>query len=328
MVLSPARSGRGAARVALLLVTAALLFLVPLSYAVAAPAAASTGHSSGLERTSAPDWMGRLPDSANLAGLSIPGTHDSMAFDSSIISLTQDSDLPEQLRAGVRALDIRTRHYRDSFPIHHGSEYLHADFADVVRDTTDFLRDNPTETVLMRIRSEHTEAENTRSFEATLNWYVEDNPDTRDRLRDHLWRPPAGYDGRVPDLGETRGRIVILQDFDSSVPYGPRWGGDRTDIQDEYHLPTLFHVPQKWDLVRSHFERTDQGAPDVLHVNHLSASGGALPVSVAKGALGVTGMNERALDHLEAGNVRRTGTVMADFPGPALVEAVIARNLP
>ncbi|GAA4946226.1 hypothetical protein GCM10023224_32020 [Streptomonospora halophila] len=292
----------------------------------ASPALADTRHSGDLHLASNPDWMSRLPDSTSLAALSVPGTHDTMAYDASPVSQTQESPLPEQLDAGVRALDIRTRHYRDAFPIHHGAEYLHANFTDVVVAATDFLRAHPGETVLMRLKQEHTAEENTRSYEETLDSYIEENPQTRDRLREHLWRPDAGYGGRIPTLGEVRGRIVILQDFGSGHAYGPRWNGEWTDIQDDYDLPTLFHVPQKWDAARTHFERTAAGDSDVLYVNHLSASGGALPSSIAYGALGVEGMNSRALDYLAAGGTQRTGVVMADFPGPDLVEAVIARN--
>ncbi|MEU0481045.1 phosphatidylinositol-specific phospholipase C [Streptosporangium sp. NPDC006013] len=322
----PAPARRGGLRV----LAAFISLIVAMALAVAAPAApawAAGRHSGDLQLASNPDWMSGLPDGASLAALSIPGTHDTMAYQASIISLTQESALPVQLQAGVRMLDIRTRHYRDAFPIHHGAEYLRANFTDVVRSVAAFLAGHPRESVLMRLKQEHTAAENTRSYEQTLNWYINDNPDTRDLLRDHLWRPPAGYDGRIPTLGETRGRIVILQDFGSGHGYGPRWNGDRMDLQDDYQLPTLFHIPQKWNAARTQFEQAGAGAGGILYVNHLSASGGALPKSIAYGALGVTGMNERALTYLATGSVRRTGVVVADFPGPDLVNTIIARNL-
>lgn len=342
MALSPTLRKRAAARAVLALPIAALLFLAPTPGAVAASAesSGSAGSSTGsladggLEQANDPGWMGRVPDATNLTALSIPGTHDTMAVDATIVSETQDSGLPVQLRAGVRALDIRTRHFRDAFSIHHGPEYLNANFTDVVRDTTGFLREHPTESVLMRIQSEHTEAENTRSFEATLDWYIRDNPDTKELLREHLWIPPAGYDGRIPTLGETRGRIVILQNFAAVGTFGPRWGGTRMDIQDSYKLAGLADVPLKWDKAHAHFERSNQGSPDTLYVNHLSATGadpaaiaqGVLPVTVAKGAPGVTGMNQRALDYLRTAAVERTGTVMADFPTAELVAEIVAHN--
>ncbi|MCL2534541.1 MAG: phosphatidylinositol-specific phospholipase C [Nocardiaceae bacterium] len=296
-------------------------------------AAGSFGRGD-LDTASATDWMRRLPDATSLAALSLPGTHDTMAHNSSIPTLTQEFDLATQLRAGVRVLDIRTRHFRDVFPIHHGLEYLHANFTDVVRIVTAFLRTNPSETVLMRLKKEHTEEENTRSYEATLNWYIHDNPDTRDLLSEHLWAPPAGYDGRIPGLGETRGKLVVLQDFTATAAYGPRWGGVDMDVQDYFELSGLAAIATKWDKAHTQFERAAVGDPRTLFVNHLSATGespavmatGTVPITVAKGAPGVVGMLARAEDYLRITGTGRTGVVMADFPTAALVQAIVARN--
>ncbi|MCA1004937.1 phosphatidylinositol-specific phospholipase C [Rhodococcus hoagii] len=296
-------------------------------------AAGSFGRGD-LDTASAPDWMRLVPDSANLAELSIPGTHDSMAHNASIPTLTQDFDLSTQLRSGVRVLDIRTRHFRDVFPIHHGPEYLHANFTDVVRTVAAFLQANPSETVLMRLKREHTEEENTRTYQATLDWYIHDNPETRDLLAVHLWTPSAGYDGRIPGLGGIRGKIVVLQDFTATTAYGPRWAGPHTDIQDDFELPNLAAVEAKWDKARTQFERAAVGASHTLFINHLSATGatpavmatGTVPITVAKGVPGTPGMLARAEDYLRATGTGRTGAVMADFPTAALVETIIARN--
>ncbi|WP_430334076.1 phosphatidylinositol-specific phospholipase C [Rhodococcus sp. ACT016] len=319
-----------------------LLLLVPAPLAAAqstsslgsADLAAGSFGRGDLDTASAPDWMRHLADATSLAALSLPGTHDTMAHNSSIPTLTQQFDLATQLRAGVRALDIRTRHFRDVFPIHHGLEYLHANFTDVVRTVSDFLHANPSETVLMRLKKEHTEEENTRSYEATLNWYIHDNPDTRDLLAEHLWTPPAGYQGQIPGLGETRGKIVVLQDFTADAVYGPRWAGPRMDVQDDFELSGLAAVAGKWDKARTQFERAAVGDPQTLFVNHLSATGespavmatGTVPITVAKGAPGTVGMLARAEDYLHTAGTGRTGVVIADFPTSALVEAIIARN--
>ncbi|MFE3291563.1 phosphatidylinositol-specific phospholipase C [Rhodococcus sp. NPDC059234] len=336
--MAPSPTRRRSSRALLI----AALLLAPLTLAAAPQALASSAGSTGSAGSSADDrltgahdpaWMGRLPDDASLASLSIPGTHDTMTAGASPVAQTQDATLPEQLGAGVRALDIRTRHFRDSFAIHHDLEYLHANFTDVVRQVTDFLVANPSETVLMRLKSEYTEAENTRTYQDTLNWYVNDNPDTRDLLRTHLWTPPAGYDGSIPTLGQTRGKIVVLQNFTATTEYGPRWGGPYTDIQDDYALSGLADVSRKWGQARAQFERSRVGAPGTLFVNHLSATaadagavaGGALPVTIADGAVGVIGMNARALSFLaDAGG--RTGVVMTDVPTAELVTEIIAHN--
>ncbi|MGW4481727.1 phosphatidylinositol-specific phospholipase C [Rhodococcus triatomae] len=322
----------------MVLLTALLLIPAPL----AAAGSLDTGSApeqlgatgslapSGLERAENPDWMGGLPDDIGLSELSLPGTHDTMAARASVFAETQDVDLPIQLRAGVRALDIRTRHFRDVFPIHHGIEYLDTNFTDVVVQLTDFLRDHPTEAVVMRLKEEYTAAENTRSYEDTLDWYIHDNPETGARLREHLWHADGN---RFPTLGEARGKIVVIQGFDSEKPFGPRWATAGMDIQDTYELAELRDVDRKWDLVRAQFDRAAAGDPQTFFVNHLSATGnpvalvtGTVPVTVARGVPGTTGILTRAEDHLTANPTGRTGAVMADYPTPELVDELVARN--
>ncbi|MGW6375997.1 phosphatidylinositol-specific phospholipase C [Rhodococcus sp. NPDC055112] len=329
---------RGFARALVILTIATVVLPAPLASATTGSDAGSTSgslESSGLADAVNPDWMAGLPDGAGLAELSLPGTHDTMASGASVFALTQDADLPTQLRAGVRAVDIRTRHFRNEFPIHHGIEYLNSSFTDVVVALTDFLRAHPTEAIVMRLKEEHTPAENTRSYEDTLNWYINENPETGDRLREHLWRPSVGYDGGLPSLGEARGKLVVLRNFDAVAWPGPRFGDASMAIQDTYELTGLADIGRKWDLIRAQFERASTGSPDTLFINHLSATGnpaamvtGTVPVTVARGVPGVVGILPRTQDHLEAGGPGRLGMVMADFPTAELVTEIIAHNFP
>ncbi|GHC83432.1 1-phosphatidylinositol phosphodiesterase [Nocardiopsis terrae] len=299
--------------------SALLLLPVPAAAAGPAPAAPVPSHAA---------WMAGVPDGTGLSALSVPGTHDSGAWRGTVWSRTQDLTISGQLDSGVRFLDVRTRHYRDSFPIHHGSEYLHLNFTDVVRDVSAFLAQNPTETVLVRMKKEHTEEENTRSYEQTLNHYIEENPDTRDLLAEHLWVPPRQGGSYVPDLGEVRGRIVIVQDFSAARDYGIRWNGPSVDLQDDYRVPTLFDIPAKWEKVRDHLDAAAAGPDEVLYVNHLSGSGApwANPREVAWGALGISGVNDRAAGHLRGSRAPRTGVVVMDFPSQELTDLVLAHN--
>ena len=70
----------------------------------------------------ADDWMGRLPDHAYVAQLSIPGTHDtatgegflSSSPEGDTFSKAQDLTLSEQLEDGIRAFDFRPS-YKDGY---------------------------------------------------------------------------------------------------------------------------------------------------------------------------------------------------------------------
>ncbi|WXH34003.1 hypothetical protein WA016_08014 [Myxococcus stipitatus] len=277
-------------------------------------------HSGSIE-TNHPSWMRWIPSSTSLAMLSLPGTHDTMAYQSygGDLTQTQSLDLRAQLEAGIRAVDIRCRHIGDRFTIHHGVVYLHVNFDDVLQTTIQFLQANPTETVVMRVKKEHTEEDITRSFAQTFEWY-RDQP----AYSPYLWRG-----SHVPTLGEVRGRIVVLDDFGGGT-YGIPWGA--LDLQDDWTVSQLADIDDKWNKVRAHLDRTQGGAPSKLFVNFLSGSSAmAYPRHVAGGIniLGIDyrGVNDYAIDHLVGGWAQRAGIMMMDFPGAGLVDAILALNV-
>ncbi|MFI1265611.1 MULTISPECIES: phosphatidylinositol-specific phospholipase C [Streptomyces] len=299
------------------------------------PAVATDGVDTyGLERASNPDWMSRLPDESALTDLSIPGTHDTMARAVTPIAETQKSDLPQQLRSGIRALDIRLRHIGDVFTIHHGMVYLNKNFTQVLQETANFLKEHPRETVLMRLQQEHTEENVTRSFEQTLKWYVERNPETAGIMRQHLWRPKSVNDA-FPRLGDTRGKIIFLQNFYSSEDFGLRWSRPDMDIEDHYEVPTIFQISRRWDDARNQLEKLKNPASGKMYITHFSGvSLGAFPDAVAGGVLGIEGVNSHGYAYLESVNfpcaprhcLKKAGVIMMDFPGPDLVNRILRYN--
>ncbi|MDZ3952292.1 hypothetical protein U0X36_04905 [Bacillus thuringiensis] len=108
-----------------------------------------------------------MKNEIKISQLSIPGTRGSMAlhgetsFDENL-TRNQRMNLATQLQAGVRYFDMRCRHIGDSFSMHHGPVYQHARFgADVLDVITLFLRNNPQEIILMRVKEEHDPEGNT-----------------------------------------------------------------------------------------------------------------------------------------------------------------------
>ena len=57
------------------------------------------------------NWMSKIPDKKKIVLINIPGSHDSTAFNmfclGSCFAKTQDLDIPQQLKLGVRIFDIR-----------------------------------------------------------------------------------------------------------------------------------------------------------------------------------------------------------------------------
>ncbi|KAI2805230.1 hypothetical protein BLOT_004223 [Blomia tropicalis] len=240
-------------------------------------------------------WMSKIPDSRPLQLLSIPGTHDSLARYGGEQFQCQTMQLHDQLEAGIRALDMRCRHVANSFLIYHAFVYQHISFDQVLQICRTFLKSNPTEMIIMRIKKEWLAEGNTRDFEATFRQqYLNKFPEL-------FWIPSKLSDVNNLTLGQVRGKIVIFQDFDSrrrldengnttSIIYGPHWTD--TIIQDDFTLLTIWSLYSKWLKVKSHLYATNASLnansthqQDVrpFYVNFLSGSIGAKPYFVASG---------------------------------------------
>ncbi len=202
-------------------------------------------HDDGV-KTSNPKWMTGMRDDVLLSELSIPGTHDTMSFYGGDIVQTQSMPLPNQLESGIRVLDIRCRHIADVFAIHHGLVFQKVFFGDVLNMVIDFLKKNPGETVLMRVKEEYEPANNTQTFEETFREHYWETYKT------HIWQGTSDN----PKLGDLRGKIVILQDFSASQKYGISYGS--FSIQDEYNLTTNWDLYSKWLEVKDQLKKANE----------------------------------------------------------------------
>lgn len=181
-----------------------------------------------------PCWMGNVHDNKFLDELSIPGTHDSgtCSVDNDTEPQTsqvkcQQDYIPTQLLEGIRYFDIRLGKGDDP-GIDHGGFYLFKKdgnflhLSDVIGYFTTFLKENPTEALIMLVSRGNDEATDegiTTAFAKVLG----DNPD--------LFYTAS----RVPTLGEVRGKIVLLRRFrlvGDSVS-GHTWGLDLTEWDDK-----------------------------------------------------------------------------------------------
>ncbi|KAF8253847.1 PLC-like phosphodiesterase [Wilcoxina mikolae CBS 423.85] len=212
-------------------------------------------------------WVSLLPLYIPISSLSIPGTHDTMAYLKDGRRLppttqTQHNDLSTQLRKGIRYLDLRLQHHKDRFTLHHGKAYLHFDLPEVISIIEEFLKgDGKDETILVRIMCNNChfagkgggdkgENGNTRTFAETMEWYRSGNPSTRNFFSNYV------YQGKgIPMLGDSRGKIVVLQDFPSpELMFGINWN-DRTmiSLQDSWAVSGLKQAMKKINLILAFF---------------------------------------------------------------------------
>ena len=168
--------------------------------------------------------MQGIPDSESLKDISIPGTHNYMSFYGGPLVRCQSMSLYNQYVAGIRFVDIRCRHFYNFLPIHHGIVFQNATLDHVLRQTSDFLSANPTETVILSLRDEHISEHNNRSYEETLQNYIMKYPEKL-----------FYTENRIPNLGEVRGKIVILQRFHGSI--GINFGSQI--VKDDSHVSTI-----------------------------------------------------------------------------------------
>lgn len=311
------------------------------------PAAAEDDRSVSFDEegsTSHPDWMRLMADDIPLSSLSIPGTHDTMANcdRNAVLGLcwnhykTQDDTLSEQLEQGIRALDIRSDYLDDyiDFDIYHGSINTGYEFrADVLRVVIDFLEAHPTETIYLHVQRADADDDSPLGLHAVLESILSEDGDLfpgvpgTQRYRDYWFNKttvaptsPASLTLMAADtrLGDLRGKFVIDTPA-NLLPQVVQESEDECCSQD------------KMDKIRAHFDTI--GRPNTkLYVNYISGSGWAYPPSdVADGSFYFgTGINHRVLSDLVDGEyaLRVLGVVYMDFPGSALVDAVIAQNYP
>ena len=181
-------------------------------------------HVTLLPLSTSASWMQKIQDEVQISALSIPGTHNSPTHHRALPSVRcQVASVPEQLKHGVRFLDIRVQPETPQDPSKDGLILVHGvfpisltgirHFRRVVDDVLTFLSDNPTETVIMSVKREGPG----NATDAQLSRI----------MRDHYAGDPNRWftAPRIPTLGEVRGKIVLIRRFALEDSLKNEWGG-------------------------------------------------------------------------------------------------------
>lgn len=274
--------------------------------------------------------MASLPDSANLATLTIPGTHDSGAQHEPAagIAQTQNLTFADQLSAGVRYFDVRCRNFDDQFLIYHGSIDQSQTYDDVLAAMYSFLDAHPKETIIISVKEELDAQGATMSFEQVFDNYVALHPER--------WYLGA----TVPAVGDVRGKLVLLRRFESlASPLGiagpPTVWADNatftiTDADATLRIEDNYIVTDdsvKWTDITSLFgEARGNSDPATLYLAYTS---GYQTIMSLPNIPSVSDTIDAMLDSFFAdpANVHaRFGIVVMDFVTAARVRAVLSTN--
>jgi 1-phosphatidylinositol phosphodiesterase len=169
-----------------------------------------------------------------------------------------------------------------------------------------FLAANPSEYILMRLKEEHTSADNTRSYDATVRSFIEKQP--------KIW-----YTGiQIPLVGEVRGKIVLLSNW-SNATMGIPFDHPSLSIQDEYKITGPIDYGWKWNHVRAKLDEAKCDPGNVrLYLSHASA----WTLDIADVA---RYMNPRVRDYFQAGSPDWACTVPMDFPDDDVIRAIFTQ---
>ena len=162
-----------------------------------------------------PEWMTNLPNDKHLSELSIPGTHDTMAFHTQQVGndwvWCQCWGLGLQMSMEICFFDIRCRNFNNDLPLHHEQYYLDCRFDDVLRRVTEYLNEHPHEFFIMNVQEEYPQGgrgTGTETFAQKVNRYLAGFSD-------------FVYSGESENsmVAEMRGKIIILAHVDIHSPY-------------------------------------------------------------------------------------------------------------
>ena len=168
------------------------------------------------------NWMKDINESTSLAEISLPGSHDSLALYSlvDVAGKCQDASIAQQLNFGVRFFDVRLQLRNNVLRAVHGIVDEKMTFDTFNNEVDDFLKANPSETVIVSIKKEGDDVKSTSTFEESI----------KPKLSSYY------TESRIPTLKEVRGKKVLLNRYTSKEKIGLEacagWNDNSTFIID------------------------------------------------------------------------------------------------
>jgi 1-phosphatidylinositol phosphodiesterase len=304
-------------------------------------------------------WMGRIPNNIKISELSVPGTHESCALRSewgpTSYAKCQDLSLEEQLKIGIRFLDIRCGHFEKGLHVYHGVVDQKLSFKDVLNVCSSFLSTNSTECILMSVKEEDVDIPLFKKSHETNG-----NQTFEDAIRIAINPQLNGLfylEKQIPKLGNVRGKIVLLRRFEThnntqmgidlrDWPYNTKGIKKTNDDRVVYSIQDVCEVndnDKKYAFVKDHIDTSIKDNKNTLCINFTSGSSspfGLNPREVAKGYLTsytvllaypaqpikIEGVNELLHENLPKKG-SRIGIIAMDFCSQNLSQKIVNLNI-
>lgn len=219
-------------------------------------------------------WMKNISDSTSLRDINMPGSHDTMALYSiaNLAGQCQTLSLKDQLNLGVRFLDIRLKEDHNKLKAVHGFVDQRASFDSVTATIENFIKDNPSEMIIMSVKEEADPSSSDISFEDSLKQYLTSNIYYLNK--------------ELPStLGEVRGKVILLSRYGGSSIGVPAYDGWKDSCS--FVLPNDIYVQDTYKISSTSDKKDEivkcfNEAGHSLKINFLSAyKPGGFPPSYA-----------------------------------------------
>ncbi len=274
------------------------------------------------------DWMSGIDDEAVINTISIPGSHDTCAFYEPIDNSAkcQEYTVADQLDMGVRFLDLRCLVTGNRISMSHGLALQGQYLDEILDDCISFLKENPTETIIVSLREETQIKPLEKIFVSMLEGLIE-----KDK---NMWYTQNA----LPKLGEVRGKMILLNRFSKKSSLGlqaANWkdntafvifcGTYGIHIQDYYNIGKS--TDKKWTYIKRHFlyaQDNRSSYSNTLYINFISSYKTNNLLSDIKGT--AQELNEKTAAYLDGQDNVCTGIVLFDFVTQELCDKVIRTN--
>lgn len=266
------------------------------------------------------DWMADLDDDASLNSLTIPGTHDSGALHSlaEISGKCQSLSVEEQLKIGVRFLDIRLQLVDNELKVVHSFVDQLTDFEDVLDDLVAFIRNHEGEFLIVSIKEDASPKRSDRMFADVLEEML-------------LSYPEINTERALPEsVGEARGAIHIVARYKNStigLPCYDGWKDDDTFVLGDIYIQDNYRVPNAEEKIAD-IRNTYSVAMEKNHALVLNFTSCYLetcfpPIYAGLPAHKINCDTQKALLNEYDGPL---GVLVCDFMTAELADVIIGRN--